>query len=123
MSDAKPTPGPWHLGGSLVTGADGHSPIAVVLHKSDTMAVKMGRGARDEDYYAPPFDVYEANGKLIASAPTLAARVAELEGALRVFLAHAQRVRDEAAEGTCIPATWFGDRIDEARAALARGAK
>lgn len=61
---SKHSPGPWGIGGSLVSGPDGHSPIAVVLHKSSGKA-------RDEDYFAPPFETYEANGALIAAAPEL----------------------------------------------------
>jgi hypothetical protein len=66
----KHTPGPWVIGGSLIS--NGRTPVALVLHNGNGNPSK----ASDYDRDAPRWvDGADANAALIAAAPELLALV------------------------------------------------
>jgi hypothetical protein len=66
MSATKHTPGPWVIGGSLIS--NGRTPVALVLHNGNGNPSK----ASDYDRDAPRWvDGADANAALIAAAPEL----------------------------------------------------
>ena len=92
MTKAFPTPGPWHLGGSLIS--NGAETVALILRKPAWFGGKE-YATRDTDPDAPEHGIVaEANGHLIAAAPDLLAACVEAEQALGENL------------------TWLADELD-----------
>ena len=111
------TPGPWQIGGSLISSVSGYA-LARVLRQP---AVYGGRRHEFNDTDSLAVDTgaeADANARLIASAPDLLAALEKILGyaapgaaILAVYASpeHAERIKKTAA-----------DDIDAARAAIAR---
>lgn len=108
MSADKHTPGPWVIGGSLIS--NGRTPVVRVLHNGN------GNPSNASDYHrdAPRWiGGADANAALIAAAPELLAALRSAEAALRYAAQEsAGRVRSEIVGG------WLY-HADQCRAAVA----
>lgn len=67
--NAKHTPGPWEIGGSLIS-FDG-KPVGFVLHNPESTKGLGKLWPRDCDRFAPRLPEADANARLIAAAPDL----------------------------------------------------